>query len=197
MGKISVVVLVIVILGIIFAISKKEERLNVKALTYSSIAVALAFVLNQVILWKMPQGGSLTAFSMVFIVLVGYLFGVRQGILAGIALGTLNLLIDPYVVHPVQLLLDYPLAFGALGIGGIFKGKHLVSAYILGVFGRFVCHVLSGVIFFAEYANGVNVWVYSSVYNGTYLGLEAIITCVILLIPAVNHAFERIRNNLI
>ena len=138
-GQIFVVVLIVLVFALIFKLSKKEDNNNIKALTYSAISVAVAYVLNQITLFRMPQGGSITPFSMLFIVMIGYYFGVRQGILAGVAFGLLDLLINPYVIHPVQMLIDYPLAFGSLGMGAVLVKRGIVPTYLLGVFGRFVC----------------------------------------------------------
>lgn len=196
-GQVVVVVLIIAALAFIFFLSKKEEKMNVKALTYSAIAIALSFVLNQITLFKMPQGGSITPFSMLFIVIIGYLFGARQGILAGIAFGLLDLLMSPYVVHPMQLLLDYPLAFGALGISGLFRNQNIIFGYLTGVFGRLVCHVISGVIFFASYTpEGTSVFMYSLIYNGSFLGVEAILTVILLFLPPIKNGLARVKNNL-
>ena len=73
--------------------------------------------------------------------MIGYFFGPVQGILCGIAYGMLQLAIGPYVVHPAQLLLDYPIAFGMLGLSGFFhkRSDGLIPGYIVGVFGRLVC----------------------------------------------------------
>lgn len=192
-GQIVLALSIMLVMALIFFMSKKDNNNNVKALTYSSIAIALGFVLNQVTLFRMPQGGSITPFSMLFIVLIGYMFGVRQGILAGIAFGLLDLLINPYVVHPLQLILDYPLAFGALGVGGLLRNKNIIFGYLIGVFGRYICHVISGVIFFGEYApEGTNIFVYSSVYN-SFLGVEAVLTCILLLIPPVSYGIKRVK----
>jgi energy-coupled thiamine transporter ThiT len=126
MGQIIVVLAIIILLVVIFKTSKKDNKNNVKALTYSAIAIAIAFVLNAFIVFKMPQGGSATLFSMLVIVLVAYWFGPKNGILAGLAFGLLNALYQPFIVHPIQFLLDYPLAFGMLGIAGFSEIKSTV-----------------------------------------------------------------------
>ena len=196
-GQIIIVLFIILAFALIFRMSKKENKGNVKALTYSAIAVALAYVLNQFTLFRMPQGGSITPFSMLFIVIIGYFFGTRQGVLAGAAFGMLDLLINPYVIHPIQMLIDYPLAFGALGIGAVLSKKGIVPTYLLGVFGRLVCSVLSGVIFFGSYApEGQGAFMYSLTYNGSYMGAEALITCILLAIPTVRNAMEKVKDKL-
>jgi thiamine transporter len=147
--------------------------------------IALCAALSQVALFKMPQGGTVTAGSMVPILLVGLRHGAKWGVGAGIAAGLVNLLINPYVVHPVQMLLDYPIAFGMLGLAGLAAGRSHVVGSVLGalaLFGRLVAHVLSGVIFFAEYAGNQNVWVYSIIYNASYMLPELVISVVLLWI---------------
>lgn len=197
-GQLLIVVSIVLAFALIFKLSKKENKSNIKALTYSAIAVAVAYVLNQITLFRMPQGGSITPFSMLFIVMIGYYFGVRQGILAGAAFGLLDLLINPYVIHPIQMLIDYPLAFASLGMGSVLKKQGIIPTYLLGVFGRLVCSVLSGVIFFGSYApEGQGAFMYSTIYNGSYMGAEALLTCVLLAIPAVRNAINEVKNKVV
>lgn len=191
-------IIALVILGIFIIIylvtDKKRAKATPKAMTASAIAVALGFILNQLVLFKMPYGGAVTPFSMLIVILIGYFFGVRQGVLAGVAFGLLDLLINPYVLSPVQLLLDYPIAYGALGLGGFFMNRNsVIPAYLAGVLGRFICSFLSGVIFFGMYApEGFNAVTWSLVYNATYMGTEAVLTVVVLCIPVVKKAIRRI-----
>ncbi len=95
------------------------------------------------------------------------------------------------------MITDYLLAFGALGLSGLFCNKKngLIKGYIAGVLGRYFFAFLSGLIFFASYAEGTGMSapVYSLAYNGAYLGLEALITLIVLAIPAVNKAFARVK----
>ena len=171
-----------------------KQNNTVKSLVLCSILVALAAVLGMIKLLHLPYGGSITLLSMLACTLCGYYCGLAKGLTAGLALGLLNLVLGGYVVHPVQLVLDYFLAFTALGLSGLtYKWKNgLISGYIIGVCGRFVCSFLSGYIFFAEYApEGMNPIVYSLIYNFICFGVEALITVIILSIPAVKNFFER------
>ena len=95
-----------------------------------------------------------------------------MGVVAGVAYGLLDLAIEPVALHPVQVIFDYPLAFGVLGLAGLFQPT--VRGAILGttvaVLARFLCHFVSGVVFFASYApEGWNVYLYSAAYNAAYL----------------------------
>ena len=107
-----------------------------------------------------------------------------------------NLLLSRIIYFPLQVLVDYPLAFGALGLSGVFaESKHgLVKGYLLGVFGRYVFAVISGWIFFGEYAwDGWGALPYSLVYNGCYIFAEAVITVIIISIPAVSKALKKVK----
>lgn len=166
-------------------------------LTVSAICVALALALSNVKLFTMPQGGSVTACSMFFIVLAAYWFGPAVGCLSGIVLGLLQLLLGGYVVHPAQMLLDYPMAFGALGLAGFFrKMKFGMSVgYVVGVAGRFMMSFLSGFIFFAEYTPvGQNSILYSAIYNFSYIWPEALFTLIVINIPAFRQAIDRVKD---
>ncbi len=85
----------------------------------------------------------------------------------------------------------------ALGLSGLFSNQKngLIKGYIAGVLGRLLFAFLSGLIFFASYAkgSGMSAPVYSLAYNGSYLGIEAAMTLVVLSVPAVNKAFGRVK----
>lgn len=145
-----------------------------------ALMVALAFGLHFVKLFQAPYGGSVTLGGMIPLLFFALRYGAGPGIMAGTAYGLLDLVVEPYVVHPAQLLLDYPLAYGALGLAGFFK-NNVVAGSSVGVAGRFLMHFLSGVIFFASYAGDQNVYVYSALYNAGYLVPELVISVVMLL----------------
>lgn len=178
------------------SITGRSASSAVKKLIFSAMGIALAMVTSYIKVWKMPMGGSVTLLSMLFICLIGNWFGARYGILTGAAFGILQFIIDPYVLSIPQVLFDYPLAFGALGLSGLFSSRKygLQIGYIVGVLGRFIFSTLSGVIFFAAYApEGMNPWVYSSLYQGTYLGTEGIVTLIIISLPPVAKALDMVK----
>ena len=157
---------------------------DTRVLTEAALAIALAFVLGFVVLFKMPFGGSVSL-EMIPLILLALRQGWRVGVVAGAAYGLLDLAIDPYVVHPLQLLLDYPLAFGALGLAGLFKPtvRGAVLGATVAVVVRFACHFLSGVIFFASYApDGWNPYLYSAAYNAAYLAPSLAIATVVTVV---------------
>ena len=166
-----------------------------KLLAIASICVALAFVLNQLSLYRMPMGGSVTPFSMLFIVLAGYWLGPLYGILSGVALGLLDTITGATVVHPLQYLLDYILGFGALGLSGFFRKMKfgLQIGCFVGVMGRFVMVFLSGYFFFYMWApEGMSPALNSFLYNITYIGPELAATLVVISIPVVKNAIDRV-----
>lgn len=184
----------LILIGI--GLTTRERRHATRMLVFSAMAIAVGTVLSFLKIVDMPAGGSITLFSMFAVSLIGYFYGPAQGILCGMAYGLIQLALGPYVIHPAQLVIDYPLAFGMLGLSGFLRKRPdgLLAGYILGVFGRLTMSVLSGVIFFAESAGDMNPLVYSVGYNIAYLGGEALLSAVVfMVIPAVKKTVERIR----
>lgn len=194
-------VLVIAIIGLVIAagfIGKKEakQHINTKSMVFAGLAMALAIVASKIKLLDLPMGGSITLMSMLFICLIGYWYGIKVGLMTSIAYAILQIIIDPYIISLPQMILDYILAFGSLGLSGLFsKSKHgLVKGYAVGVIGRYICSVLSGVIFFGMYApETMSPLVYSLAYNGVTIGAEGIITLIVIAVPPVAHAFTYVK----
>ena len=194
LGNLLLVLLIAVLLaGAMILAGKRRQlpikQLSVKQLAFCAMTLALGTVLSNLKLFSFPWGGSVTLLSMLVICLPGYFFGLGAGIMTGVAYGVLQLLVDPYVLFPLQLVVDYLLAFGALGLSGLFtNAKHgLIKGYLTGVLGRYVFAVISGWIFFGTYAwEGWPALPYSLVYNGIYIFAESAITIIILAVPAVH-----------
>lgn len=195
-----VILIVLLIVCSILFLQKKERssRLATKQLVFSGAAMALAIVTSEIKFARLPFGGSITLFSMLFIVLIGYWYGAAAGLMTGFAYGLLQFVLDPVFYTPIQLLVDYPLAFGALGLSGFFcNRKHgLVIGYVVGVFVRYVFAFLSGALFFGAYASDqspIGIILYSLSYNATYIVPEFVVTLILLSIPAVSNAMKRVR----
>lgn len=195
---VAVILVALIVVAALFAKREKKEKkkIGTRQLVVCAMAVALAMVTSMLKIYSFPFGGSVTLFSMLFICFVGYLYGPATGMLTGAAYGVLQLLIEPYIYFPLQVLVDYPLAFGALGLSGCFsKSKHgLVKGYLCGVLARYVFAVISGWLFFGEYAwDGWAALPYSLVYNGCYIFAEAALTVLVLSIPAVSKAMKKVK----
>jgi thiamine transporter len=159
-----------------------RQQVPVKILAEMASAVALSGALSLVTIFMLPQGGSITLASMVPVLVFALRRGAKLGVVAGGLLGLVVLVEMPFVVHPAQLLLDYPLAFGALGLAGMFRSRPLIGVAV-GIAGRFVMHFISGLIFFASYAwAGWNPVLYSAAYNAGYLLPEFVLSAFIILI---------------
>jgi thiamine transporter len=191
---------------------------GVGAIAEMGVAVALAALLGPLVVGalvplRMPQGGSVTL-EMLPILFVAVRRGAGPGVVVGAVYGALQLILPgAFIYHPVQVLLDYPLAFAAVGLaglvpvrtdgapreagegwlGGAFRGIWaLVPAVVVGSGARFVFHFLSGLVFFASYAPAWEApWLYSLTYNLLYLVPEAIVTTIVLwpLLKAYDAAF--------
>jgi thiamine transporter len=157
---------------------------DTRVLAEAALAVALAFVLGLIKVFQMPFGGSISL-EMVPLILLALRQGPWVGMVAGAVYGLLDLAIEPFIVHPVQVIFDYPLAFGVLGLAGFFQPtiRGAILGTIVAVLARFVCHFVSGVVFFASYApEGWNPLVYSAAYNAAYLVPSLIIALVAVVV---------------
>ena len=198
-GYVSLIIAMLVVfaVGCFLFRNRTSKKNDTKQLVFSAMAIALAVVTSMLKLFHLPMGGSVTLFSMLFICLIGYWYGFGAGLTTAISYGFLQLLIDPYIISIPQMLVDYIFAFGALGLSGLFSNKKhgLIIGYIVGVLGRYFFAFLSGMIFFGTYAADYNMAapIYSLVYNGAYIGAEAVLTLILIGIPPVNNALAKIK----
>ena len=196
-GYVVLVILMVAALVIPIVLSRKNsKKMSAKQLTFCAVAMALALVTSFIKFASLPMGGSITLFSMFFMCFIGYLYGPKIGIMTGVAYGILQLIIEPYIYAPLQVLLDYPLAFGALGLSGFFSKKKfgLTTGVIVGILGRYICHVISGYVFFASYApEGMNPMIYTLGYNATYIVPELIATVIVVSLPPVMKALKYVK----
>ncbi|WP_054739323.1 energy-coupled thiamine transporter ThiT [Cellulosilyticum ruminicola] len=179
---------------------KASSRLHTKQLVYGGMCIAIAFVLSYIRLYKMPYGGSITLASMFPIILYAIIFGPIPGIIAGVAYGFLQLIQDAWVLNWAQLLFDYPLAYGCLGLAGMAPRfiksiqVRLCLAIPIAILGRGLMHFISGVVFFADYApEGMNPIYYSFIYNALYIVPEAIITLILALVLVSTPIYSAMR----
>ena len=179
--------------------NNSNTKRNVYAMVLCAILIALSITLNQVKIIHMPMGGSITLFSMLAATLAGYFCGPKWGIASGIALGLLNIVIGGEILYPMQVILDYILGFGVLGLSGFFSNKKngLYTGYIVAIIARFICSFLSGFIFFAEYAGDMNPVLYSFLYNIFYIGGEGVLTLIVLALPPVKNTLEKLKKQMI
>ena len=195
-GYVLTAVAIFILLIIISALANKDKKVSAKQLAFAAVALALATVCSNIKLFRLPMGGAITLFSMLFVTLIGYWYGSAVGLMAAVAYGLLQMIFGAYVISLPQLLLDYPLAFGALGLSGFFSEKKngLVIGYLVAITGRFLFSVLSGVVFFGMYApETMSPLVYSVAYNGSIMYGEGILTIILLMIPAVKSAMATVK----
>jgi thiamine transporter len=156
-----------------------QKKFDTRVMMEIAVAAALSLILGMLRIYRMPYGGSVTL-EMVPIFVVSLRHGMRSGAWSGVILGLLKLLLDAYIIHPVQLVMDYPLPYAVLGIAGLFAHQPIVGV-ILATAARYVVHVLAGVVFWGSYApEGMSPWVYSLGYNASYLVPNAILASLII-----------------
>lgn len=168
-------------------------KIDTKMLVHTAILVALAMLLHYFKLYHQPTGGSMTLGSMLPLLFIAFRYGSGMGMLGGFVYSIMNFMQNPYILHPVQVLFDYPIPFMVLGfIGGKFQKRYYLGA-ITAFTGRFICHVISGVVFFASYTpDDMSPLVYSLTFNASYLIPELIICLTIMKILPI----ERLLNAL-
>lgn len=187
----------LIILGaVLYVIARDQRKWTTRMMANASLCIALAFILSYVKLYEMPQGGSVTLASMLPVFMFAYAYGVAPGLLIGFAYGLLQFVQGGWFVHPVQFLLDYPLAFAMLGFAGIAKKLPdqwgMIPGILLGTCLRFFCAFLTGIFFWGDGAGEQSVLVYSAVYNGTYLIPETIICLVFAMIPQIRRLVRQL-----
>ena len=196
--------IVLAIIGLLVALyfagkHSAKKKFTTQQLVFSALAIALAFVTSYIKLFAMPWGGSVTLCSMLFIVLVANWYGVQTGMLVGFAYGIMQFLQEPYVLSVFQVCCDYVFAFAALGVAGFFasKKKGLVKGYIAAVLARGFFHSLGGYLYWMSYMpdnfpKSLSA-IYPIVYNYSYLLGETVITLIIISVPAVAKALDKVK----
>lgn len=201
---------VIVLLAVIALIGyfSKEKKATAKELAFAGICVALSFTLSVLKVKIFASGGSITFGSFVPIMIYAFVFGPTKGFIVGIIHGLLNFIESPYILSAATFLFDYLLAFIGVGIMGFFgkisREKRAALPLVLGavcvIAVRFVSHLCSGVIFFHEFGPDLafpswaigNAWLYSFLYQCTYVPIDGAIAIAILFTLCKTGVLDRL-----
>ena len=204
--------LVVVVVATALIVGRKNKTpFDARTLAMAGISIALSFVLSYVkfeAAWL--QGGSITLVSFLPICLFSYIYGMKKGLIVGFVYGMLQAIQDPFIVHPGQFLLDYPIAFSMIALAGLLTDlnvfnnlpalKFTIGVILTGVF-RYIAHVISGVFAFGAYAAGegeTNFLAYSAVYN-SYVFIDIALVVVVGLIlfssKGFLHEIKKIKDN--
>lgn len=210
---VSAIGLVALSLAIVFSVGRNTTfEFNSRSVAFAAVCIAMSFALSYVRVFRLPQGGSVTLASLLPVMIFSYIFGIKKGYLVGIIYGVLQAIQDPWIVHPAQFLLDYPIAFSAIAFAGVFcevqalkklpQVSFLLGAVFTGI-ARYLCHFLSGVFAFGTYAAEAeysSITLYSAAYN-SFVFVDIVVTIVVGVIlfssPAfVKEVIERQRNRI-
>ena len=181
-----------------------------RILAECALMIALGTVLAQIKIFTMPFGGSVTLLSMLPFVLVSFRHGLKWGLATGFVNSLLQMLLGFYappantvLAFAGVILLDYVLAFTLLGFAATLSKplKNRTLGVAVGTAGvcilRFLCSFLSGALLWGSYqssyewAQGMSVWLYSFLYNGSYMLPELLLTtlAIVLLYKAAPKLF--------
>ena len=156
---------------------KDRKGFDSRTISYAAVCIAMSFALSYIAPIHLPYGGSVTIASLLPLMIYSYMFGVRKGVFAGAIYGLLQVIQDPWILHPAQLLLDYPIAFAGIGLAGMFRGVHALDKapqvkFLLGALVgsaiRYLAHLFAGVFAFGQFAADYGFdsdWLYSLTYN--------------------------------
>ena len=175
---VSAIVVTAAVLVAAFLLDKGEKGFDTRSIAYAAVCVAMSFALSYLRVVKMPQGGSVTIASLLPLMIYSYMFGTKKGVFAGMIYGLLQAVQDPYIIHPAQFFLDYPIAFACIGLAGAFAHvkalenvpqlQFALGALVAGLC-RFLMHYLSGVFAFGAFAGEQSPYLYSFIYQAGYV----------------------------
>ena len=167
-----------------YLLNIKKFKLDTKTMIMISLFAACSVVLSKIKLIQYPQGGGIDLLSSLPILMIGLLYGPITGMTCGLIAGLIGLMGSAYIIHPAQFLLDYILPTMLLGLSGLFgcnNKKNIFIGCLLAVILKNIAHILSGCIYFGEYAwEGWNPLAYSIVYNLSGTGLEGLLSVIVL-----------------
>lgn len=191
----GVLIALVAVAALVFG-RKDKSGFDSRSIALAGVCIAMSFVLSYVKLWEMPQGGSITFVSLLPVMLYAYVYGTKKGVLIGLIYGVMQAMQDPYIIHPAQFILDYPVAFSMVGLAGLFTNVKAIRlpqirfsiGAVIAASLRFITHVLSGVFAFgadANYYGFDNFWLYSAGYNSfVFVDLALVLVAGIALLSS-------------
>lgn len=155
-----------------------SRRKSIAIMIEGALCIALCIVLEKINIIAMPQGGSVD-FELIPLILFTYRRGFKYGVQVGALTGVLKIFLGGYFLSVVQVILDYPLAYACVGLAAIHPK---IVGLIVAALGQITCSVISGVVFFAQYApEGQSPFMYSLLYNGPVLGAKYVLSGIVAM----------------
>ena len=200
LGAIAVLVIALVLICIF------NKKFTTAEIAYAGVCLAASFALSFIKISPVQYGGSITLASFVPLLIYAYKFGPVKATIAGIIFGLFNFISDPFILTPMTFILDYVLAFASIGLmgfapklGKLPQGAKVAIGTVLVYVVRFIFHLVSGMIYFAEdsvWANipTPNAFVYSFIYQCVYLPADCIIAVGVLLILVKTKTLDKLLN---
>lgn len=191
----SLVIIIITIVLFYMYLKDAKNKFNTKEMVMVAMFSAISFILYMIQFIRYPQGGGITLFSMLPTMLLAILYGRTAGVTGGLIFGLLKMLNGAYVVHPAQFLLDYILSNMALGLAGEFgreKKSDILKGCLFASSLSVLVSIISGVVYFGQYApEGMNIVVYSCIYNISSAGVEGLLSSIMLVLLPIKR-FQKV-----
>ena len=200
---ICTIAIMAVIATLTFIFGKKKECSDTKMLAYAAISIATSFALSYVKLFSLPQGGSVTLVSFLPLMLFSYMFGVRKGVLVGVIYGIMQFIQSPWFVHPMQFLVEYPVAFSAVGLAGLLHERKILDKYMPVQFAisgvivaviRYLAHVIAGIFVWGSSDPSYGVVAWSFLYNAFVfvdMALTIVVGCILTASKSVRTMMDK------
>ncbi|CAH2212279.1 energy-coupled thiamine transporter ThiT [Tepidibacter aestuarii] len=180
----SIILGIGVLLLIMYFWDLKNNKPDLRTIITIGIFSGISYILYIIQFIKYPQGGGISLFSMVPVMLISLLYGRTAGLTAGLVFGLLKMLNGMFVVHPAQFLLDYILSTMGLGLAFVCGRENKYKIFMGCLFAVVISvgmNILSGAVYFGQYApEGMNIWWYSFIYNASSAGVEGVLCAVIV-----------------
>ena len=197
------IAVIAVIAVLTFVFGRKKVCSETKMLAYAAVCIATSFALSYVKLFSLPQGGSVTLVSFLPLMLFSYMFGVRKGVLVGVIYGIMQFIQSPWFVHPMQFLIEYPVAFSAVGLAGLLHERKILDrcmplqfalAGIIVAVIRYLAHVIAGIFVWGSSDPNYGVIAWSFLYNAFVfvdMALTIAVGCILTASKSIRTMMEK------
>jgi thiamine transporter len=172
----------------------KKTKFDTKTIVIIGVCAGVSVLLSMIKFMSLPQGGGISLFPFLFIMILSFIYGKAAGMTGGLVYSLVKLVTTSiFAVSTSQFLMEYIVCNMAVGCASMFgndKRYKILLGSLVVVAIDFLIHFFAGAIFFGEYAGEMNKWLYSFIYNGSTSGIEGILTCIVMMTFPLNKVLK-------